>query len=164
MRRFSSRGSKWGPSVEALVMGTALALCLSGCDATGPEAGRVRLIQAMRRWNAADLTSYTYRVTRSCECLRESSGQREVRVVGGVVESVIWPESLTPVGPEYVHLFPSVKGLFEIIDEAIRDETDRLKVHYDPTTGTPLRIEIGHPEVDAGVTYTSTVPEPLPSG
>lgn len=147
----------------ALALAMATALPLSGCGATGPSAGRVRLIQAMRRWNAADLRSYTYRVRRSCYCPPESSGLREVRVVEGVVESVIWLEGETPVGPTSAQRFPSVEGLFAIIDEAIREGTNRVDVNCDPATGTPLRIEIVSTEVvDVGVIYESTVPEPLP--
>jgi len=141
-------------------------LLLSGCGAVGPEAGRVRLIQAMRRWNAADLTSYTYQVRRLCFCLPEWIGPYEVRVVSGSVVAVVDSGDGEPIDPAVAEHFPSVDGLFAIVDEAIRDGAHRVDVSYDQTTGRPIRIDIDRREqtADDEVTYTSTDPEPLPSG
>jgi hypothetical protein len=78
-----------------------------------------------------------------------------------MVTAVVRPEDGTPIPEEYADLFPSVEGLFEIIEEALNEGADRVDVEYDPPTGTPIRIDIDYIEaaVDDEILYESTVPE-----
>ena len=119
------------------------AACSSG---TGPSGD---LAAARSRWSRLAPTSYTVTVTRSCECLPGAAGLVVVSVRNGVVASRVYAHSGAPVSVEFATLFPGVDGLFELIDEAVRDGTRPLVARYHPTLGYPTRIELGDPAVDA---------------
>ena len=139
-------------------------LILGGCGLVGPSNDdRSDLERAMGRWAASGNESYTYTLRRLCYCLPETIGPYEVRVVAGTPAAVVRPEDGEPIDPEYAHLFPGVDGLFEIIDDALREGADRLDVEYDSATGTPIRIDIDYIEAaaDDEILYESTIPEPF---
>ena len=76
-------------------------------------------------------------------------GPVTVSVRNGVVESQQYVSSGATVAAQYAAIFPAVEGLFEIIDDAIRNDTKPLTIQYDPTLGYPTRIALGDPAVDA---------------
>ena len=49
-----------------------------------------------------------------------------------------------PVPPAYYGLFPSIEGLFGIIEDAIYQDAYDLDVRYDPTYAFPREIEIDY--------------------
>jgi hypothetical protein len=120
------------------------------------------LERAMRRWDAVGPEDYTYLVRRICYCVPESMGPFEVRIFQGT-HDVYDPVTHELIDAEYVDLFPSVDGLFDVIDQALRGGADRLEVDYDRRTGTPLRIDIDYMEgaADDEIRYDSTIPEPF---
>jgi hypothetical protein len=139
-------------SVATLVV--TLLLGLAACDggATGPEAG---LERARARWASRGPTDYTVTIVRSCECLPEAIGPVAVTVRGGTVTARHYVPSGAAVAPQFVPAFPSVEGLFEIIEDAIRDGVHPLYVRYDAGSGYPTRVELGDPSADAPVYMVS---------
>jgi len=132
-----------------------LAVLLSGgaCNSgTGPAG---ELASARSRWSRLAPPSYTMTVSRTCECLPEMSGPVLVTVRNGVVESRQYVRSGAAVSDQYVAIFPGIDGLFAIIDDAVRNGTQPLKVEYDASLGYPTRIELGDPAVDAPVYIVS---------
>jgi len=76
------------------------------------------------------------------------SGPVVVVVRNKIVESRRYVRSGAAVAPTYDELFPTIDGLFAIIDAAVRDGTRPLDVRYDPTHGYPTRIALGDPALD----------------
>ena len=121
----------------------ATAACQSG---TGPD---LRSAMAQARWARHGPSSYRITVSRSCECLPEMTGPVIVTVGGGAIESRHYVSTGAVVPSTYAALFPSVNGLFEIIEAARREDPARLDVAYDPTYGYPTRISIDYDVVMA---------------
>lgn len=148
-----------GRAVVAMLLAGLAAAC-SLLDPADEE--RDGLERARQRWEAVGLDHYTYLVRRACECLPETTGPFEVRVRPGEEPLVIRPEDGRPVEPPVSRAFPSVPGLFSVIDDALRRGAYRVDVDYDSETGTPLRMSIDYDErlADEELLYWSTVPEP----
>jgi hypothetical protein len=131
--------------------GVTMALSAGGCGAsTSPVAGHSA---ARARWERGAPASYTMTVSRSCECLPEMSGPVAVVVRDGTVESRHYVRSGTAVTAEYAALFPTVEGLFALVDAAAREGVTPLEVRYDVALGFPTYIALGDPAIDSPV-YT----------
>lgn len=136
--------------ITLLVALVATAACQSG---TGPERW---LAVAQARWADQGPASYRFTVMRSCECLPEMSGPAVVTVGSGAIASRHYLSTGAVVPSTYAAFFPSIDGLFEIIEAARREDVGRLDVTYDPTYGYPTRIAIDGDGVvgnDDEVTY-----------
>ena len=130
----------------AVAVALVLGIADCGVSATAPESG---LAAARFRWAQRAPAAYTITILRTCECLREMSGPVTVSVRNGVVESRQYVESGAAVPPQYVELFPTVEGLFALIEDGIRSDTRPLSAQYDATLGYPTRFSIGEPAADA---------------
>ena len=137
-------------------LATVLTLNVGACSSTstGPEAG---LAAARARWAKLAPAAYTITLYRSCECLAEMSGPVEVAVRSGTVVSRHYVQSGAAVAPQYADLFPTVEGLFAIIDAAVRDGTRPLDARYEAALGYPSRVAIGDPATDAPVYSVSAL-------
>jgi hypothetical protein len=76
------------------------------------------------------------------------SGPVTVVVRSGIVESRHYVQSGATVANTYAELFPTVSGLFALLDAAVRDGTSPLSAQFDPTLGYPVHIVIGDPATD----------------
>src|SRR5688500_5979883 len=96
-----------------------IALCLalaaaSACaSGTGPSW---ETTVAQQRWEERRPTAYQYTVRRSCECLPEMTGPVTVLVDGATVIRR-YVATNAEVSPTYAELFPTIDGLFEIIED-----------------------------------------------
>ena len=85
-------------------------------------------------------------VTRYCfSCPLEGTGPVVVTVENGVVQSRSFALTSTAVPTAYAPSFPTIDGLFEIVESARRDDDVRLDVSFDPKYGYPSRIGIVRP-------------------
>ena len=136
------------------------AIVLAGCvsavgldDRFGDE--EARLERAWRDWRDLDIYDYEFVVRRDCYC--DYQTQRPVRVVvwDDAIVSLTFDDTGAPVPAAYYGLYPSIEGLFGIIDEAIFQDADDLDVRYDPTYSYPREVEIDYRRSTAGeeVTY-----------
>jgi hypothetical protein len=139
--------------VAFVLVAAALTAACSG--ATGLSRD---LALARARWEERGPASYSITVSRLCECLEEWSGPVVVTVQNGVVESRHYTRNGAAVPSRYDHLFPSVPGLFELVERARREGAAQLDVSYDPTFGYPTRIAIDWhaTHVDEEETYTAS--------
>ena len=136
-----------------LTVAAAAALVL-GCDsATSPDDDE--LAAARLRWTMRGPESYSVTISRSCECTPEMTGPVVVTVRNGVVQSRVYTSTGAAVAAGSIELFPSVEGLFRLIEDAIDQRAARLVVQYDPTLGHPIVISIdwASDTVDDEVTY-----------
>lgn len=131
------------PSAFAKLMSAAVALMLvssvGACSAsvTGPESN---LAAARALWARLAPAAYTVTMYRSCECLPEMSGPIVVAVDNGIVQSRHYVISGMAVPPHYGEWFPSVEGLFGLIEAELRDGRQPQEALYDPVLGYPTRF------------------------
>lgn len=114
---------------------TVVVVACSSDELTGPR----ELMAARGRWIQRGPTSYAFTIERSCECLDEMTGPVNVVVQNGSVISRKYARTGQTVSVTYAALFPSVDGLFDMLDSQIRAGND-LVVDFDRASGYPVRI------------------------
>jgi hypothetical protein len=143
--------------VRFALLGALIAACSHG-TAPGWE------FQAARaRWHQQAPSAYTITLFRSCECTAEMTGPVLVTVRDGEVVSRIYTRTGQAVPPGFVVAFPSVDGLFAIIDDAHARHAAQVNVEYDPAFGFPTTISIDYDRVmaDDEIGYFATDFHPL---
>ncbi|HEX7049478.1 MAG TPA: DUF6174 domain-containing protein [Longimicrobiales bacterium] len=81
-------------------------------------------------------------------------GPTRVVVRDGTVASRWFLPEDEPLDDRYADLFPSVDGLFELIESSLREGVEVVEAKYDPALGYPVRVTIGgSPAVDGSVVY-----------
>jgi hypothetical protein len=118
----------------------ALASCTGDLFTTRPE--RIDLAAAKRRWAQVGPASYQITVGRSCFCTPETTRPVIVTVRNGQVESRRYEDTGADVPAQIASAYPSVDGLFDVIDEAIAEHDAVVDVHYDGSRGFPVSIQI----------------------
>ena len=127
------------------ILALALSMTLVSCgDAAGPgPLGRagVELAHQRARWAESGIEDYVLTVRHLCECLPEAVGPVAVVVRSAAVESRTYETTGQPVEPSLAGLVPSVEGLFDVVEDGIEREAERVDVEYDPL-GFPRRVLI----------------------
>ena len=138
-------------SVSRAALLVIVAATLSCRSTTVPE-WEVRIAEG--EWARHGSASYRITVTRACFCFDEMMGPVVVDVVDGAIRSRHYEATGAPVPERYANIFPSIDGLFEIIETA-RRERRQLAVAFHPTYGYPTRIAIDMDQrpVDGGITW-----------
>lgn len=138
-------------SVRLELFAMLVTLVSGGCKSTptGPES---ELAIGRARWAMAGPASYTVVVSRACECLEAAAGPVLVSVRNGVAQSRQYTRTGAPVSMRD-DWFPTIEGLFTVIDAAIRDGITPIDVTYDATLGYPTRVFIGETATDGGAAY-----------
>lgn len=145
------------PSRLALSALGFLTLLAASCDSLGPE--RSELERARALWEASGPSDYVYAVERLCFC--GYRGPARVTVEGGAVVSVVdLAEDEPPIEPTE-ELFPSVDGLFDILEDAIARDAHSISATYDPDTGVPVEFFIDYQENVADEELGMQVTEPV---
>jgi hypothetical protein len=87
----------------------------------------------------------------------------QVTVREGSVAAVVDQATSAPVADQFASLFPTVQGLFDLIQQAERQGADVITVVYHPSLGYPERIHIDYREdmVDEEIGFTVTGFEPI---
>jgi len=134
----------------------AAAVTVGACD--GPTAPERQLQAARLKWERTRPAAYTITVARFCFCTQEGSGPVIVSVRDGVVESRTYVNSGAAVAPTYADYFPTIDGLFEVIEDARRQGAYAINVTYDPARGFPVVISIDYERATADdeLTYRAT--------
>lgn len=102
------------------------------------------------------MTSCVYGLERVCFCLEVARGPVKVTGQDRVVEGRAYVSSGTAVDPELEELFPTVTGLFDLIEQAIEVAAFLIEVTYDPATGLPVDVFIDYDQqvVDAELGFS----------
>jgi len=98
-----------------------------------------RFDEALDRWNAHALTTYTYEYTRSCFCLPLPPVRVDVR--DARVVRVTDLNTGADLDTAMVRL-PTIDDLFDLVRYAIDEDARMLEVTYDETWGFPARGSI----------------------
>jgi hypothetical protein len=92
------------------------------------------------KWQQAGLSDYTFEFSVSCSCLTSITAPVRVTVRDtNTIESISYVETGEPV-TEYLDLYLTVGGMFDMIQEAIDMRVANLTVSYDPETGYPTNV------------------------
>jgi hypothetical protein len=134
----------------------AAAATLGACD--GPTLPERQLQVARLKWERTRPAAYTFTIARYCFCTSDGIGPVIVSVRDGVVESRTYVNSGAAVAPTYADYFPTVDGLFELIEDARRQGADAINATYDPARGFPVVISIDYVRemADDELTYRAT--------
>jgi hypothetical protein len=117
----------------------------TGCGDLGPESALLTELERNRdKWDAARPVSYVFGVERLCFCLEEARGPVRISVSGQNVTERVYIESGDPVRAELEELFPTVDGLFDILEAAIVGDAHTIEVTYDTVSGVPLDFWIDY--------------------
>lgn len=115
-----------------LVLGSLAA----GCGVTGPSGRhadeQARLDQARAQWRAQGIVDYTFVLTRGCFCVEEYREPVTITVRGRTIESVVSVAGGVPRDPA---LYPTIEGLFDLVQGAIDDDAATIRTEYDAARG-----------------------------
>lgn len=116
---------------------------LAGCNlGNNDEFQRQNLSQARLFWAGKSVDSYSYIVELQCFCAPADQLRPVlVTVEDGVPTSLLYyhtnPALRTPAPASVFGPYDTVEELFDIIDDAIDRDAERLQVGYDPQYGFP---------------------------
>jgi len=129
-------------------LGAALALlALTGaCADVGPDVEGLAGEVARQRqiWEARRPGTYTMELERQCFCAPDARGPVKVVVEGVRVTARTYSDSGDPVPEVYAALFPTVDGLFDILEEAIERSAERIDVVWQAESGAPSSFFIDY--------------------
>ena len=124
--------------VRVAVLASAMFTLISCSSMVGP---REQLASARGRWAKQAPDSYSFTMSRGCECMQESVGPATVTVSNGAI-SVHYTATGASVPKPYINAFPNVEGLFDIIEQAQKNDYYQVDVEYDTELGYPVRISL----------------------
>lgn len=154
------------PRTLRLLAVVALAPLSGGCSDQGPDDELLRHVETARsRWNSARLDRYAYGLLRICECTPELAGPVSVSVQGA--DAIAWTYADGSVVPPAIRpSFPSVDGLFDMIEQAIRQGAWEVSAMYDEQTGVPIEFRLDYEQFvfDEEAYYRVVAMPQAPSG
>jgi hypothetical protein len=125
-----------------LVIATTLLACAVTAACSNATAPDDELRDARQLWARQGPASYSLTLFRSCECTPEMTGPVVVMVRNGAIESRHYTTNGATVPVPFAFSFPTVEGLFQIIDDAIALDPYQLEVRYDARLGYPTLISV----------------------
>lgn len=125
-----------------------LAFALSACSVvTGIDdewdLEQRDLDRARRTWSANFIDDYEYVVRRDCFCTLGGVAVRIVVQNHQVIAREI-DGAFTPVPSSLAYLYPTIDGLFAIIQDALDQRADRIDASYDRSYGFPTDFYIDY--------------------
>lgn len=117
----------------------------ASCSDQGPPAGIADEIEAnFVLWEATRPASYRYTLERQCFCAVEWRGPVVVEVVGDSVVARRYADTGAPVTGDAASVFPSIEGLYEILEDAVDAGAHQIQVTWDSASGLPLGFWIDY--------------------
>lgn len=116
--------------------------------------------EARQKWESLSVREYRYHFRRSCFCFG-APGDGIVHVKDGkVVEVEELNSPRVPPGPVAGDptLYPTIDGLFDLLDQFVRDSADVLQFDLDPDLGMPTLISVDRllGAIDDEVAYSAS--------
>ena len=136
------------PALVGILLASVLACSNAEPD---PMLARAQVELDIHRtlWEQTRSSDYTYEYNVLCECSDNFGQTVKVTVINGGIESVVYAESgefgRKAGDPPVVSGSPryhTIDSLFDVIQDAIADEADRLTVSYNSEFGYPTDVAI----------------------
>lgn len=120
-------------------LAAASLLALGSCDSvTAPEA---ELARQRRIWERAEPVAYVFEMQRYCFCTPTATAAVIVEVQDGGVFRRSYRDTGEELNGGAQDLFPSLDGVFDLLEEMMSARPHRLEVRYDAVRGFPISIE-----------------------
>ena len=118
---------------------------IAGCELFGRDSKELDELSSQRRiWQNFNSGTYSYVLTRGCFCAY--AGQFQLFVEENEVVNIVPPwDDLEGIPSEDWDLFPTIDGLFDLIEEAYSGKADRISVDYSEH-GYPAMADIDYIE------------------
>ena len=110
---------------------------------------RSQFEQNRRLWNEQALSDYNYVFTWSCFCLPEYTAPVNIKVEQGEWAEISFVLDDKPVIKDDWDRYRTIEELFEILDDAFRQDAKEIHVTYDPDLGYPTSCFIDYSELIA---------------
>ena len=112
-----------------------------GADGIPPPLGsELGLVHSRMLWEHHGIGDYDATMERVCEC--RAAGVPVIVVVRSGAVTILDSESGEPVDTSVVGAYPTVDGLFDILQDAFDRNADEIRVLYDTGLGYPLEFRI----------------------
>jgi hypothetical protein len=134
-------------SASLRFLGALALVALAGaCADVGPEGDGLEAEVARQRqiWEARRPENYVVEVERQCFCGVEARGPVRVTVSGARVTGRVYSDSGAAVPEAFADLFPSVDGLFDILEDALARPAENVDVTWDAASGAPSSFFIDY--------------------
>ena len=143
--------------VAAAACSAFLVLLCSACQDLGPSQDYLLEDIATHRviWESRRPSAYVYELERFCNCTEEARGPVRVRVRGMAVVERRYTASGAAVASSLEGVFPSVEGLFDLLEEAAKRDPWYINMNWDPDLGYPrdLYVDFESNVIDDEVSY-----------
>jgi hypothetical protein len=113
-------------------------------DGGGGSGESSALDQARALWDSQGITDYTYTLQRTAFAPPQYTAAVIVVVRGGQVISQTYQQTGQPVTPLNTAWWPTIDGLFDILQDAYDRNAEVIQVTYDPTYGFPTWANIDY--------------------
>lgn len=139
-RRASAPPSPRRPPRARTLLAALGLLVIPGCDDLAPGAGGLagEIAEHRALWEKARPAAYVYQVERVCFCAPDGRGPVRVHVLGTEPLQRFYTSTGAPVGEHLKPVFPSVDGLFDLLEDAVAGGAFQVQITWDPATGIPL--------------------------
>lgn len=128
----------------------ALALIAGGCGIVDPGGGeRDELEENRELWESVRPEAYSVVIERLCFCPTEARGPVRVTVQGTTPLERVYTDSGVAVSSDLGPFFPTIDGLFDVLEDALARDAYELRVTYDSATGIPVDVWIDYDEFTA---------------
>jgi hypothetical protein len=105
---------------------------------------QTELAENRAKWSSLNIDDYSYQLHRTCFCLGDIRRPVEITVVDGEISAMNYADNGKPVPENETINRLSVPDLFNVIEDAIDRNAERIDVEYDPATGIPKQIFIDY--------------------
>jgi len=125
---------------------TVALAALPACSDLGPEEEDLlaEIVEHRRTWESVRPPSYAYTLERQCFCVEEARGPVRVRVTSGSVTERTYVTGGGKVAVDLIGLFPSVEGLFDLLEQAVRQGAREVRITWDHELGVPREAWIDY--------------------
>lgn len=130
----------------ARLLAAVLTTVSLGCSDEGPRPSTLEREIAENRalWEAQGPRSYVYDLRHVCFCGREAVGPVHVIVEDGVEVARTYVDTGEAVPEAFSDVFPSVDGLFDVLEDAVRRGADDVRVTWGSGNGLPVDFFIDY--------------------
>lgn len=138
---------------SSAALAAALVLLGSACRDLGPHSVEILDDILLHRsiWESRRPAAYVFELQRFCnDCGAEEQGPVRVRVQGTAVVERRYTASGEPVASGLESTFPSVEGLFDLLEQAARRDVWYLSISWDPELGYPRDLYVDYDSNVAG--------------
>jgi hypothetical protein len=90
-----------------------------------------------RKWSSKGIKNYQYTFNWSCYCTPDYTKPVIISVREGAIDNVKYADSSVAIDQSNYERYKTVEGLFEMIQNAIKQKAYKIEVTYDPESGYP---------------------------